>query len=90
MVHLISISENISSPQRISHRYQRRTARELREAARNVEASLPAVVDELVAIQWAYIPSGTPGGNGFGYGEVAPGKFPIFLLDVWSISALTR
>ncbi len=78
----IALQDRLIKSQRELLRVQERTARELREAARYVEASLPVVIDEPVAIQWVYIPSGTLGGDGFGYGEVAPGKFAIYLLDV--------
>ncbi len=79
---IIALQDRLISSQRELLRVKERTERELREAARYVEASLPAVMDEPVAIRWAYMPSGTLGGDGFGYGEVAPGKFAIYLLDV--------
>jgi sigma-B regulation protein RsbU (phosphoserine phosphatase) len=79
---IIALQNRLIDSQRELLRVEERTQRELREAARYVEASLPAVIDEPVSVRWAFEPSGTLGGDGFGYGEVAPGRFALYLLDV--------
>jgi sigma-B regulation protein RsbU (phosphoserine phosphatase) len=82
MEKVIALQDSLIASQRELLRVQERVSRELREAARYVETSLPSAIDEPVAVRWAYVPSGTLGGDGFGYGEVAPGKFAIYLMDV--------
>lgn len=62
---------------------QEKLAEELSEAAAYVQSVLPAPLhDGPVRATWEFLPSSSLGGDAFGYGHEADGKFSICLLDV--------
>jgi sigma-B regulation protein RsbU (phosphoserine phosphatase) len=82
MTDTIALQEELIGSQRELIRVQERVSRELKEAATYVEASFPPPIDAPLAIRWVYLPSGSLGGDGFGYAELMPGIYAIYLLDV--------
>jgi sigma-B regulation protein RsbU (phosphoserine phosphatase) len=82
MTDTIALQEELIGSQRELIRVQERVSRELGEAAKYVEASLPPPIDAPLEIRWVYLPSGSLGGDGFGYAELTPGRYAIYLLDV--------
>ncbi len=57
--------------------------RDLERANAYVQALLPAPVrDGPVRVDWVYLPSAKLGGDAFGYGELQPGVFVGYLVDV--------
>lgn len=57
-------------------------AAELAEAAEYVRSLLPAPSEGAIATAWEFVSSTSLGGDGFGYFEVDPEHFAMFLLDV--------
>ena len=82
MTDAITLQEQLITSQRELLAMQERVAHELQEAARTVEASLPRPIKHPLDVRWLYLPSSSLGGDGFGYFELTPGRFAIYLLDV--------
>ncbi len=78
----MALQERLIASQRELIAVQGRLASELEEAALSVKASLPQPIEHPLAIRWLYLPSSSLGGDGFGYFELSPGHFVLYLLDV--------
>ncbi len=55
---------------------------ELDEASNYVRSILPQPISQPFTTRWIYLPSSELGGDTFGFHEIRPGIFAVFLLDV--------